>query len=251
MPTIVHVQRANRGPHFRAYGLRGLADVIDPFIGVDHAWMSAPTFPPHPHAGFSAVSYVFLDSETGIANRDSIGTRNLIAPGGVHWMVAGKGVVHEEVPAEAGLTVHSLQIFVNLPPAKRADAPYAVSLAPQDVPTVLRPGAKVRVVAGEFDGHRSPAEVPTAVNILDIALDADGGVAIPLLPGRTAFVLPIFGAVAVDGQHFSLDDLKVPVFPAEAGARAITLHAPAGAAKVMVFGGTPLYPTPSVQGVER
>lgn len=85
MSVIATLQRANHGSQFRVYGLRGVADLIDPFIGVDHAWMSGPTFPPHRHAGFSAVSYVFLDSETGIDNRDSLGTRNLIRPGGLHW----------------------------------------------------------------------------------------------------------------------------------------------------------------------
>lgn len=82
MPDIVSLQRANHGNRFRAYGLRNVAALIDPFIGIDHAWMSGPTFPPHSHAGFSAVSYVFLDSETGIHNRDNIGTENTIFPGG-------------------------------------------------------------------------------------------------------------------------------------------------------------------------
>lgn len=61
--VIASLQRANHGTHFRTYALRGSTALIDPFIGIDHAWMSAPTFPPHPHASFSAVSYIFLDSE--------------------------------------------------------------------------------------------------------------------------------------------------------------------------------------------
>ena len=68
-----------------------MAEPIDPFLGVDHAWISTPTFQPHPHAGFSAVSYLFLDSETGIDNRDSLGNRNHIQPGGLHWTAAGAG----------------------------------------------------------------------------------------------------------------------------------------------------------------
>lgn len=74
MSIIATLQRANQGSHFRAYGLRGMAALIDHFLGVDHAWMSAPTFPPHPHTGFSAVSYLFLDSKTGINSRDSLAT---------------------------------------------------------------------------------------------------------------------------------------------------------------------------------
>lgn len=76
MATIIaSIQRINHGSNFKAYGLRDAVTLINPFIGVDHAWMSGPTFPPHPHAGFSAVSYLFLDSETGITNRDSLGTK--------------------------------------------------------------------------------------------------------------------------------------------------------------------------------
>lgn len=237
---IVPMQRANHGAHFRAYGLRGASRLIDPFIGVDHAWMSAPTFAPHRHAGFSAVSYVFLDSETGIANRDSTGSSNIIVPGGVHWMAAGRGVVHEEVPAEAGKAVHSLQIFVNLPPARRNDAPHAVGLAPQDMPVTVLPGAKVRVVAGRFGEQSSALETPTDVDMLDISLDDQAQLSVTVAPDRTVFLLPVFGSVAVDDQIFGLDDLKVPVYLAHGAAREVRLHAPKGAAKVMVFGGVPI-----------
>lgn len=243
-PTIVSVQRANHGTHFRAYTLREAA-LINPFLGVDHAWMSEPTFPPHSHAGLSAVSYVFLDSETGIANSDSAGAANIIEPGAVHWMVAGKGVVHEEAPAEPGKTVHSLQIFVRLPHAVRAAEPYSISLAPLQIPTVQRPGAKVRVVAGSFDGHHAPGHIPTDVDMFDVSLETGATLSLPVAPGRAVFVLPIFGAVEIDGTHFGLNELKVPVFSARSDCRDIQLHAPDGTAKVMVFGGSPFTPSPS------
>src|SRR6185369_4691129 len=143
MNDIAQLHRMNIGSGFRAYSLRGgeRAEPIDPFLGVDHAWMSAATFPPHPHAGFSAVSYLFLDSETGVNNRDSLGNHNYIQPGGLHWTAAGRGVVHEEVPAEAGKTVHMLQVFINLARERQSAPPFALSLAPQDVPAVQLPGA--------------------------------------------------------------------------------------------------------------
>ncbi|OWT80692.1 MULTISPECIES: pirin-like C-terminal cupin domain-containing protein [unclassified Achromobacter] len=80
--AIAQLHRANHAGQFRAIGLRGKAGALSPFLGVDHYWMNGPTFPPHPHAGISAVSYLLLDSETGMTNRDSIGTDNLIRPGG-------------------------------------------------------------------------------------------------------------------------------------------------------------------------
>lgn len=243
MSVIAPLQRANHGSHFRAYGLRGVAALIDPFLGVDHAWMSAPTFPSHPHAGFSAVSYLFLDSETGIDNRDSLGTRNLIRPGGLHWATAGSGIVHEEVPAETGKTVHSLQIFVNLAPERQSIAPFALTVEPQDVPVVQLPGARVRVPVGTFGDARSPLNPPTEVTMLDISLEEGAELAVPVAAGYCAFVMPIFGTAMVDGQNFGHNDLKLPVFPARDTPHAITLQSPHGSAKIMLFAGPPLHST--------
>ncbi|MBL9037658.1 MAG: pirin family protein, partial [Archangium sp.] len=59
------------GPGFTTHGLRGFAHhTIDPFLNVDHFTMSQPTFPPHPHAGFSAVTVLFEDSPGAFINRD-------------------------------------------------------------------------------------------------------------------------------------------------------------------------------------
>lgn len=239
--TIAPIQRANHGGHFRAYGLRGVAGLIAPFINVDHAWMSAPTFPPHPHAGFSAVSYVFPDSDAGIENRDNIGTHNLIRPGGVHWTTAGRGIVHEEIPAEAGKTVHSLQIFVGLEPGKQSIAPFALSLEPQDVPVVQLPGVNVRVPVGSFHGVRSPLVPPTDVTMLDVSLDESAELTVPVAAGECAFVMPIFGTMAIDGRHFDPNDLRLPVFTAQRASHFITIQAPSGMASVMVFAGRPLH----------
>ena len=240
MYAIVPLQRANHGSRFRAYGLRGASALIDPFLGVDHAWMSAPTFPPHPHIGFSAVSYVFLDSETGIDNQDSIGNRNLIRPGGLHWMAAGKGVVHEEVPAESGKTVHSLQIFVNLPPELRSAAPFSLSIEPQDVPILQLPGTKIRVPTGVFGDTESPLNPPTNVTMLDISLDDQATLELPVAAGHVGFVMPIFGTVKVGDRGFGLDDLALPVFEPQAQPHTITIRAAQGPAKIMFFGGSPI-----------
>lgn len=206
-PTIARLQQMNIGSHFRAYSLRGgqTAEPIDPFLGVDHAWISATTFPPHPHAGFSAVSYLFLDAETGVDNRDSLGHHNLIQPGGLHWTAAGRGVMHEEFPAETGKTVHMLQIFVNLAGERQGDAPRALSLAPEDVPVVQLPGVIIRVPLGSFGETRSPLKPPTEVTLLDIALDAGAELSVPIPAGQSVFVMPIYGKLAVNGQHYELD----------------------------------------------
>jgi redox-sensitive bicupin YhaK (pirin superfamily) len=143
--NIARMQRTSLGSHFQAYRLQGATpSQLDPFIGIDHAWMSEPTFPPHPHAGFSAVTYLFLDSETGIQNRDSRGNQTLIEPGGLHWMASGRGVVHEEIPAVTGRAAHLLQIFVNLPQLVQNQPPFALTLVPADVPVVQYAGVSLQ-----------------------------------------------------------------------------------------------------------
>lgn len=242
MNNIAQLHRMNIGSGFRAYSVRGgeMAEPIDPFLGVDHAWMSASTFPTHPHAGFSAVSYLFLDSETGINNRDSLGTRNLIQPGGLHWTAAGRGVVHDEVPAETGKTVHMLQIFVNLAVDRQGAEPFTLSIAPQDVPVVHLPGAKIRVPLGSFGDARSPLRPPTEVCLLDISVDDGAELSVPVSAGHSAFIMPIFGTLEIDGESFDANEPRLPVFPAQPTSREITLQARQGNAKVVLFSGLPL-----------
>ncbi|WP_233874597.1 pirin family protein [Paraburkholderia adhaesiva] len=241
MPTIAPIQRVHHGSQFRAYRLRGDASLISPIIGVDHYWMSAPTFPPHPHAGISAVSYLLLDSETGIVNCDSIGTHNLIRPGGLQWTTAGRGLVHEEVPAETGKTVHGLQIFVALTPARRDIAPFPLTLESHDVPLVQLPGIKVRIPVGSFAEAHSPLNQPTEVTMLVISMEQGDELDVPIAAGDSAFFMPIFGKAMVDGQNFDHNDLKLPVFPAQNTSHAISLRSPRGSAKVMPFAGSPLH----------
>ncbi|WP_263143612.1 pirin family protein [Pseudomonas sp. RIT-PI-AD] len=242
MLSSARLQRMNHGSRFRAFNMRGdqYAKPIDPFLGVDHAWISGPTFPPHPHAGFSAVSYLFLDSETGIDNQDSLGNRNLIQPGGLHWTAAGQGIVHEEVPAEPGKTVHMLQIFINLPERKQNAAPFALSLEAQDVPVIYKSAAKIRVPLGSFEGAVSPLRVPTEVRLLDISLEDGGEVAISVPEGHIAFVMPIDGEVWVDGQSFDLAHPKAAVNLPQTPDRLVKLAAKKGSAKAVMFSGVPL-----------
>jgi len=242
MSTEARLHRSNNGINFRAYTLRGESVAqLDPFLAVDHAWMSGPTFPPHPHAGFSAVSYLFLDSETSIANRDSLGNKNIIQPGGLHWTAAGRGVVHEEIPAEQEKTVHMLQIFVNLPKEKQKEHPFALSLPSQDIPVIQETGARVRVVLGQLGEIKAPIDTPTEVNVYDISLDDKKELRISIPAGHNAFVLPIFGSSEIDGKHYASDIPNIPVYAHSDQAQEVQLLATNGDCKVVIFTGKPLH----------
>lgn len=239
--VIAPVQRANHGRHFQGYGLRAEASLISPFIGVDHYWMNAPTFPPHRHQGMSAISYLFEDSETGMANRDSIGTQNLIQAGGLHWTTAGRGVTHEEVPAEVGKTVHGLQFFVDLSESNSQIEPFPLILEAQDVPVIHLPNARVRVPLGSYGDVHSPMNPPTEVTMLDISLQAGAEITVPIAIGCNMFAMPIEGTFEVEGQEFNPENLKLPVFPSQKFSRDMKFIANQGNAHIVLFSGLPLF----------
>jgi redox-sensitive bicupin YhaK (pirin superfamily) len=133
-----------------------------------------------------------------------------------------------------------LQIFVNLNVDKQKDAPFALSLEPQDVPVVELAGAKIRVPLGSFGGVRSPLTPPTKVDLLDISIEPDAQVVIPLSEGKAAFVMPIDGVVVVDGMEFNSSKGQLPVYSAEPETQEITIRAFQGSAKVVFFSGVPL-----------
>lgn len=97
--------------------------LADPFLLVDHFRMSDAVFPAHPHAGFSPLTYVFPDSPNSMRHADTLGNRLLIHPGSLHWTLAGRGLQHKEDPEVLGSPVHGLQIWLNLPSARKFDEP--------------------------------------------------------------------------------------------------------------------------------
>lgn len=168
-PVAGHDMRIGSGftaKHLPEDAFQGL---IDPVVMVDHFHMTSPTFQPHPHAGISAVTYMFEDSTSPHVNYDSMGNNGPIHPGALHWFAVGRGAVHTEQPEGANPHVHALQIFVNLPAAKKGHAPFAVHLEPADVPEIRSPGVRVRVVLGESQGVASPAtqQLPEPFTLLD------------------------------------------------------------------------------------
>lgn len=203
--SSINIQKLNHGAGFRAHGLRGSDREMDPFLMVDHYWMSEPTFGPHPHAGFSAVTYMFDDAETGFLNRDSRGDSSEIRPGDLHWTIAGSGVVHDEVPVINGKTAHGLQMFVNLAAAKKHMPPGAIHVPRERLQVLTQDGgAEVKVAFGAYnDGSISrdaTAELPTEATLLDVRLGAGQTFRYPVAVDYNAFVLIVRGTVKCEDE---------------------------------------------------
>ncbi len=237
---VAQMPRHQMTPSFFSHSLRGELGgrSISPFLNLDHFHMSQPTFPPHPHAGFSAVTYLFEDSPGQFRNRDSGGNEQLIGPGAIHWTEAASGIIHEEVPVVPGVDSHGLQMFVNLPLERHATAPRAMHLETSEVPQVIPgEGVRIRVLAGTYGQTTSPLNVAPALHFFDVYLEANRRFEVPVAKGDTAFAFAISGGgLAGESSAFSTHDAAL--FDTDAGL--LTLSAGEAGLHALVGIGTPL-----------
>jgi hypothetical protein len=217
-----------------------LPEHLDPFLAFDHFEMAEPFFPPHPHAGFSAVTYMFPESKNGFRNRDSRGDQIEIHPGDMHWTCAGSGVLHEEVPITTGVVCHGLQIFVNLHSSKKWMSPEVLHLDASSVPKVLTEGAVVRVVVGTHGDQTSPLVPPTKVTLLDVTLEPGGEIEHVPAKGESRFVYVIDGVVEVGPKHSATRLEKGDAGGLSIEGDHVLVRAVGGPAHIVVGGGTAL-----------
>ena len=159
------------------------------------------SIPPHPHCGLQTVSWL-LDGE--VLHRDSLGSEQLIRPGQLNLMTAGRGIAHsEESPAARPPVLHGVQLWIASPDATR-DGPARFDHH-DDLPVLRADGATVTVLAGSVGGAISSARVDTPLVGADVALDAGATVELDLEPGFEHAVVTLVGSVAVDdrplGEH--------------------------------------------------
>jgi redox-sensitive bicupin YhaK (pirin superfamily) len=210
---------------------------LDPVITIDHFEMRAPTFAPHPHAGFSAVTYLFEDSEGEFVNRDSLGDHVIAHPGSVIWTVTGSGVMHEEYPAERGKRSHGLQIFVNLPASEKVLPPRLLFVNGPDVPVRELDGARVRVAAGVSGDTRAKLAAPGDITLLDVTLAPGAGFDEAFPSDKSVLAYVIKGSVIVNDERM-VDELGAASFAEGNGS--ISLRATSSGAQIVLLAGRPL-----------
>ena len=221
----------------RSYRHADFRGLMDPLIMVDHFVMTQPTFGTHAHAGLSAVTVMFEDSEGAFRNRDSLGNDLDLAPGDLYWFKAARGAIHNEA-TRPGARTHALQVFVNLPAAHRHDAPSAFHLPARDIPRLRGDGASARLVLGDSHGVSGAAAPDVPLTLLDIQMQAGGRFAHHGDVGDHAWVLPIKGKSRLTWNTGSAD-LGPGTAIALADAGEISLASDQGAHAVL-FRGRPL-----------
>ena len=183
--------------------------MVGPFIFFDHAGpvTMAPDAArkadvrPHPHIGLATVSYLFSGAVT---HRDSLGVEQVIRPGDVNWMTAGRGIAHserfEDPAAFAGAGMELLQSWVALPEADEEADPAFDHYPVQSLPEALADGVWMRVIAGQAYGLRSPVRTHSPLFYVHAAMQAGSRIDLPVGHAERALYIVSgsleFGAIA-------------------------------------------------------
>jgi len=184
---------------------------IDPFILLHHAKTYIPQntdfaqagVGAHPHRGFSPVSFIF---EGGVHHRDSRGNDSTIYAGGVQWMNAGNGIVHEERPPADifanGGEQELIQMWVNTPQAHKKDDPAYFPLSKEETPRVMTDDGLIEVYiqSGELLGAHGPIPTSSPVNSATLYLKSGGKIFLPIPDGYNAFIYVLSGKLKVSDQ---------------------------------------------------
>ncbi|MED3563031.1 pirin family protein [Bacillus xiapuensis] len=140
---------------------------FDPFLFLAEDFFKKGTFDFHPHRGIETVTYCL---EGKLEHEDNKAGKGELGPGDVQWMTAGRGVIHIEDPAE-GDTVHSLQLWVNLPREHKMTEPRYQNLRSQDMPVREEASALIRIFSGSSGGIKSATKNYVPVTFVEINLE--------------------------------------------------------------------------------
>jgi quercetin 2,3-dioxygenase len=187
--------------------------------------------PPHPHIGLQTVTWL-LDGN--VLHRDSLGSEQMIQPGQLNLMTAGRGIAHaEESPSEHEPWLHGVQLWLALPGSQRQVAP-AFEHHPE-LPAAGLAGFKITVFAGSLAGVRSPATVFSPVVGAQLRAGRDTRGQLGLEPGYEHVIFLADGTAEADGTALAPGSLLyLPT-----GRDQVTLAAAAGA-ELFLLGGEPL-----------
>ncbi|MDD5142413.1 pirin family protein [Methanoregula sp.] len=187
----------------RAFGYSEIP-AYDPFLMLDDFRADRPDeylagFPWHPHRGIETVTYML---EGRVEHGDSMGHKGDVPAGGVQWMTAGSGIIHQEMPKPVDGKMGGFQLWVNLPRESKMMDPRYQELRADEIPRVTLPeGAEVRVICGSVGGVTGPVrDLMADPEYLDVTLGPAMRFSHPVKPGylAAAYVFSGSGLFAPD-----------------------------------------------------
>jgi len=221
---------------------------VGPFVFLDHVYpveqnpraVKPPTGDfAHPHRGMATLSYVLSG---GLEHFDSRGHHGIVSAGGMQWMKAGNGIIHDEQLSPALLTeggiLHSLQFWINLPAAEKKEAPEYQAVAANEIPETLLPdnAGVLRVLLGSLGDRTSPVKTFTGEFLYHIRLRPKSTFTLESVPGLEYAAFIPSAEVRINGSTYSNSELVV--FGGEGGDLVFSCSNINGS-DIFLFGGKP------------
>ena len=221
------IRRALPNRHRRLIGAWCFLDHAGP---ADYPSGGGLVIGPHPHIGLQTFTWMI---EGSILHTDSLGYRQLIQPGQVNLMTAGRGISHaEDSPADAAGRFQLAQLWIALPDAERHREPSFHHYP--ELPILDRSGFRITLLAGSFAGERAPAAVYSPLVGLDLAAEGKALTELVLDPAFEHGVMTLEGSATVGGEPLSPGDLLY----FGTGRDRLTVES-TGAARLLLIGGRP------------
>lgn len=201
----VNANSTTDGAGVRLHRLLSLPQVkeFDPFLMLDnfksHDPNPGPGFPWHPHRGIITISYLLRGS---MKHEDSLGNCGTVGPGGVQWMKAAHGIVHQEMPQPDATGIEGFQFWLNLPASEKLSQPDYGDIPASEIPEINPDtGSTVRVIAGKLHHVEGPLKVAhTEPEMFHISLKKNSALILPTSQEKNYFLIGIDGDMYV-GDH--------------------------------------------------
>ena len=213
---------------------------LDPFLMLDAFGSDSPDdylagFPDHPHRGFETITFMI---EGRMRHRDSVGHEGVLTSGGVQWMVAGRGVIHSELPEQQDGRMEGFQIWLNLAARDKLCPPWYRDIAAADLPVYTTPdGVRVQIIAGRSHGIHGAVERPVTEPLyLDIRMTAGSHFAQPLPASHNAFVCVYRGQICCGAADTEVAAGRMAILETNPDADGVLLTAKAPTRLILVAG---------------
>ncbi len=211
MPTMRSVRMIlTRQPTIEGAGVRlhrvfGYSQVpmFDPFLMLDDFRSNTPGdylkgFPWHPHRGIETITYV---TKGDVEHGDSLGNKGVISAGDVQWMIAGSGIIHQEMPkGDSHGAMHGFQLWTNLPASQKMMPPRYRGITANQIPEVtLKNGVRIKVIAGRWEAVKGPIDdIVIDPEYFDCTIPKGATFIHTTDPSYTAFIYVIEGKGSTD-----------------------------------------------------
>lgn len=217
LDIVISSRKASIGPGMDVQRILPFRErrMVGPFIFMDHAGPvevrpgSKPMdVLPHPHIGLSTVSYLFGGQVT---HRDSLGVEQVIKPGEVNWMTAGRGIAHSERFEDPTALIGGLemiQTWVALPERDEESQPSFDNYGADRLPVFTDSGVWMRLIAGDAFGLRNDVRTHSPMFYVHVRLQTGTRFGIPKGHSERG-VYVAKGSINVNGTSYPAGQLLV------------------------------------------